>query len=169
MKIVYASGTGFTKEYAQMLSKELSLEAYDVKDALSLLKEGETIIYLAYIRAGGLRYFNKVNRKFKIVSIGAVGMSLDSTQIKGIRKRHRINPSVGLFYMQGGYAPDRIKGCDKFAMSIVKKIIIKQLSKKQELTDIERDALDLALNGGSRVNKEALTDIISFIKNQEKA
>ena len=41
MKIVYASGTGFTKEYAQMLSKELSLEAYSVQDALSLLEEGE--------------------------------------------------------------------------------------------------------------------------------
>ena len=71
--------------------------------------------------------------------------------------------------MQGGYAPDRIKGCDKFVMNIVKKITIKQLSKKQELTDIERDALDLALNGGSRVNKEALTDIISFVKNKETA
>ena len=59
MKIVYASGTGFTKEYAQMLSKELSLEADSVQDALSLLEEGEKIIYLAYYQ-NDIKYSRKI-------------------------------------------------------------------------------------------------------------
>lgn len=69
MKIVYASGTGFTKEYAAMLSKELSLQVYTAKEALSSLNDGEEIVYMSYIRAGILRYYNKINRKFKLRAV----------------------------------------------------------------------------------------------------
>lgn len=93
-------------------------------------------------------------------------MSLDNSQIEDIRKRLHLSPVVGLFYLQGGFAPDKIKGLDKFLIGVVRKITIKKLSGKQDLSDIEKDALDLFINGGSRVKKEALSDVITYLKDQ---
>ena len=45
--VVYTSNTGYTKQYAELLSKRLSLPVYSLKDAPSELKDGSEIIYPA--------------------------------------------------------------------------------------------------------------------------
>lgn len=44
--IVYTSNTGYTEEYARMLSKSTGLRALLLKDAVKALKRGAPVIYM---------------------------------------------------------------------------------------------------------------------------
>lgn len=53
--IVYTSNTGSTEKYAKLLSRQIEVSAYSMKDAKKMIKPGAEIIYLGWIMAGKIK------------------------------------------------------------------------------------------------------------------
>lgn len=50
--IVYTSNTGYTKQYAMLLSVKTGLSVYSLTDAETNLLQGSRIIYMGWLMAG---------------------------------------------------------------------------------------------------------------------
>lgn len=64
--IVYTSNTGSTEKYAKMLSHQIVVPAYSMKEAKKMLKPGAEIIYMGWIMAGKIKGYTEAARKYNI-------------------------------------------------------------------------------------------------------
>ena len=71
--IVYTTNTGYTKKYAELLSKHTGLPLYSLKDATKLSK-GEPIIYLGWLMAGVIKGYKRASKSFTVSAVCGVGM-----------------------------------------------------------------------------------------------
>ncbi len=169
MTIVYISKTGFTAEYAKLLSEKTGLKAMTLPEANKTLPEGSDIIYLGWIMASMVKDYHKAVKKFSIKAVCGVGMGTNGSQINEMRNTNKIPETTPLFSLQGGYAPKKLKGIYKFMMNIVVRSLVKNNMTKLPRTAEDDDLLDLMLHGGSRVKEENLEPVIKWINEQKNA
>ncbi|MDD7256463.1 flavodoxin domain-containing protein [Bullifex porci] len=162
--IVYVSKQGSTERYAKLLAEKLSLNAYKLKDAISILKQGSKIIYLACVRADSIMDLKKAEKYFALKIICAVGMSKTGEGVERIRKANEIDATIPLFTLQGAFYLTELKGIDKLIMKLMKNVLTKQITDKGTLNDDDRDMLKLLNEGGDRVDSYNLNDILKYIK-----
>lgn len=124
--IVYTSGTGFTRRYAQMLSRAAAIPAYDLENRDCLPENGTRVLFLGWLRAGGIVGLSRARKRWDVRAVCAVGMAPDN-DLKALAKRERLD--CPLFYAQGGYAPDKLKGANKVIMVLVVKLLGKTQAK----------------------------------------
>ena len=160
--IVYTSNTGFTKEYAKMLSESLNLPFYSLDSSKDILSKGANIIYLGWLCANKIKGLNKASSLYNIVLTGAVGARLpyDDNYFALLK---RLNPKANnLYYLHGGIDYSALKGVKKWILKEASKFIAKGDNK-------EGQALKkVFLNGGSFVSKKYLDDLINFVKRGEE-
>ena len=162
--IVYTSATGFTKEYAEMISKETGLPAYEFETAVKTLPEGEEVIYLGWMKAEAVNCFNKVKKQFNMKALVAVGMGSNQGQEKDIRKRHKLAAEFPVFYVQGGFRYEKLSGMNKFLMFCMKNTVGRILAKKKDRTPETDDMLELLMKGGTRVSRENIESFLEWYK-----
>lgn len=88
-------------------------------------------------------------------------MAESGSQIAEVRQRNNI-PELPLFTMQGGFAPDKLQGMNKFMMSIMGKFVVKGLSEKTDRTPQEDDMLEMWRHGGNHVSAEHLQPLLDW-------
>ena len=71
MIIVYASKTGFTKKYAELLAAKTQLRAFSLKD-LSKISRDEDILFLGWMKAGKIQGLAKI-RKYSVKAVCGSG------------------------------------------------------------------------------------------------
>lgn len=153
MKIVYLSNAGHTKEYAEMLGKELKIETINIKE---YKKSDEEIIYMGWIRAGMINGYKKMKNS-NIKCVIGVGMAPNREDV--VNKLINQNSiSHKFFYLQGGMDVSRLKGFNKFLFNMVKSIVNK--SKKIENQEMK----DILNSEGKFIKKENLKNIIEYAK-----
>ena len=153
MKIVYMSNAGHTKEYAEMLGKELKINVIDLKD---YKKDDEEIIYMAWIRAGMLNGYSKVKNS-NIKCVIGVGMAPNREDVVN-KLINQNNIKEKFFYLQGGMDVSRLKGFNKFLFHMVKAVVNK--SKKIE----DQEMKDILNSEGKFIKKENILDVIKYVK-----
>lgn len=153
MKIVYLSNAGHTKEYAEMLGKELKTEVIDIKD---YKLDNEEIIYMGWIRAGMINGYNKV-KDSNIKCVVGVGMAPNREDVVN-KLINQNNVSEKFFYLQGGMDVSRLKGFNKFLFNMVRTIVNK--SKKIE----DQEMKDILNSEGKFIKRENLKDILEYLK-----
>ena len=162
--IVYTSNTGFTKKYAEILGKEMKIPAYEFKQAKEKINSKDEIIYMGWIMAGGIKNYEKAKKKYNIKAVCSIGMSrYNEKQYNEIIERYKIKDK--LFYLQGGYNKESLKGIYKFMMNSLEKIIKSKLEQKENKTEEELETLEMMKNGKDCVKKENLIEIINWINN----
>lgn len=68
-----------------------------------------------------------------------------------------------IFYLRGGYAPDRIKGFTRLLMRQMARTVNKKiLAKGDQATDQDREMLELFQKGGDFVRPENLEEIVRW-------
>lgn len=162
MTIVYTSNTGHTKEYAELLAKELSCAALTLDEAKKTLKRGSDIIYLGWLMAGKVKGFSKASKKYNVKALCGVGMAATGSQLSDVKKSNKIPEGMPIFTLQGGFELDKLHGIYKIMMSTMKKTVGKGLANKSDRTPEEDDMLDMMQNGGSRVSLENLASVIAW-------
>lgn len=162
--IVYTSNTGHAKEFALLLAKQLDTLCYNIEEAKTNLNKGVDIIYIGWIMAGQVKGLNKVLKYFNVKAICAVGMSNNDSQLKEIREKYEIQEGFPLFYLQGGFEYDKLHGIYKFMMGTIKNTILKQIEKKEDLTEEEKEMVNLIINGKNCVSLDKLTEVIEYSK-----
>lgn len=161
--IVYTSNTGFTRRYAQMLSRASAIPAYDLENPRSLPENGVKILYLGWLCAGGIKGLSKARRRWQVEAVCAVGMAPDN-DLKTLAEHNRVG--CPLFCVQGGYAPEKLKGMNKLVMAFVTKLIA--FAQKKEVKSPE-DAAQLRQfqTGCDFVDEKNLAPVLSWLREEK--
>ncbi|MBE6949315.1 MAG: hypothetical protein E7456_05655 [Ruminococcaceae bacterium] len=162
--IVYTSNTGYTAQYAKMLGENTGLPVYTLAEAKGKLAGGDGIVYLGWLMAGMVKDYKKAAKRYNITAVCSVGMNPTGTQTQEVRNSNKIPENVPVFTLQGGYDYDRLRGINKFLMSIVSKILIKKISDNPNKTESDKEILDMLINGGSLVREENLAAVTDWLK-----
>ena len=164
MKIVYCSNTGYTAQYAQMLSQETGLTAIPYEEAKKSLSKSDEVLFMSWLMAGQVTEYKKASKAFNIKAVAAVGLCETGTIADDVRKSNSVPQSVSVFTLQGGYAPQKLKGIYKFLMKIVTKVLIKKIDSIPQPKESDLAMKKALINGGTFVSKENLKEIIEFLK-----
>lgn len=163
--IVYTSNTGFTAQYASILTDKTGLPVFSLEESGNL-PAGSPIVYLGWLAAGKVQGYDKAAKRFAIQALCAVGMGVSGSQLEDVRKANAVPEGLPVFTMQGGFDLKRLRGMYKLMMSLMSKSVAKKLEQKPDRTAEEDDTLDLFRNGGSRVNAEALAPVLAWYEGE---
>ena len=143
MVILYQSKTGFTKQYAEMLGESEHVEVLPLKEAEQKLSSGTPVLFLGPLSAG---------------------------RIVGLPEKLRQGNQLGdlpVFYLQGGWAPDRVNSMTRAMVNLVTRSIRRELQAKgADRTPREEAMLDMLLHGGSFVSPDNLPSLQNWLSKQ---
>ena len=142
--IVYTSATGFTARYAALLAERTRLPAYELAQAGTALSKRAPVLYLGWLCAGGIKGLKKAAARFDVKAVCAVGMSLPDPAYTAKLALPAALKQVPLFYLRGGYAPDRLTGVYRPMMALMTKAVTRTPPKDAG----ERAMQDAFLHGG---------------------
>lgn len=164
MIIVYSSNTGYTAQYAKLLGKALEMPSYELSNVPECHKDAE-VIYLGWLFAGTIVGYKKCARRYTVKCAVGVGMSPPTPELsEGLRAAMKVPASVPVFYLQGGFDINKLKGPMKLIMKVKCKEIAGRLTAKPELTEAERATYEMTQSGGSVVCSENLAEIIAWYR-----
>ena len=164
MVIVYHTDTGFTREYAMLLSRAEGVRMCSLEEAGYQLQPGERVFYLGPLMAGTIKGLKKARQLCEVVGVCGVGMSPPGPQALGALKQKNGTGELPLFYLQGGWAPDRVGWLKRHMVQMVTRSIRRQLEEKGEgRTPEEQVQLEFLIRGGSFVRPEKLQPIRDWL------
>ena len=153
--IVYTSNTGFTAQYATLLSHQTGLPLHQLEEAAALPR-GTQVLYLGWLCAGKIQGLKKAASRFQVEAVCAVGLAPECDLDKLAGDNHC--SGLPLFYLRGGYAPARIRGKYKMMMAMMKAI----LSKKTDAQS--REALKAIELGADWVSVPQLEPVLDWLR-----
>jgi len=161
MVIVYQSNTGFTKQYAEMLARAEKLKVYPMEEAQ--LPQDTEVFYMGPLMAGRVTGADKAIKQFTVIGVCGVGMSPPGRDILNTLSKANVIPNAPIFYLQGGWAPEKVGWFKRRAVNMVTKSLREKLLAKKDRTRTEQANLDMLLKGGSFVAYENLSTIRNWM------
>ena len=152
--IVYTSNTGFTAQYATLLSHQTGLPLHRLEEGT--LPQGTQVLYLGWLCAGKVQGLKKAAARFRVEAVCAVGMAPECDPAKLVGDNHWTG--LPLFYLRGGYTPARVRGKYKMMMAMMKAI----LSKKTDSQS--REALEAMERGADWVSVPQLEPVLNWLR-----
>ena len=165
--IIYTTNTGSAEQYAKMLAEQTGLSVFSMEEAKSEVEEGSEIIYLGWIMAAQVKGYKTAAKKYKIRAVCAVGMEKTGTRTEQIRKKTFVPAEVPLFTLQGNFNVKKLHGFYRLMMSMMVKMVTKQLVAKTDRTQRENEMLEIMLQGGENVRKENLAEVLDWYKREQ--
>ncbi|MDY3707170.1 MAG: flavodoxin domain-containing protein [Treponema berlinense] len=165
--IIYTTNTGSAEQYAKMLAEQTGLPVFSMEEAKSEVEEGSEIIYLGWIMAAQVKGYKTAAKKYKIRAVCAVGMEKTGTRTEQIRKKTFVPAEVPLFTLQGNFNVKKLHGFYRLMMSMMVKMVTKQLVAKTDRTQRENEMLEIMLQGGENVRKENLAEVLDWYKREQ--
>lgn len=162
--IVYSSNTGYSEQYAKMISRALNVPAYRLGE-VPACHEDAYALYVGWLFAGRVVGYKKAEKHYNVFVIVAVGMSPPSPEIvEGIRKAEDVALEMRICYLQGGFDINRLSLPLKLIMKIKCKQIAARLRAKGELTEAEQLTLEMTQHPTSAVREENIQQVIDLYK-----
>jgi len=152
--IVYTSNTGFTAQYATLLSHQTGLPLHRLEEGT--LPQGTQVLYLGWLCAGKIQGLKKAAARYQVEAVCAVGLAQECDLAKLAGDNHW--NGLPLFYLRGGYAPARVRGKYKMMMAMMKAI----LSKKTDPQS--REALEAMERGADWVSAPQLEPVLNWLQ-----
>ena len=171
--VIYKSRTGHTKQYAEMISKSLDCEAISIENIKTIdLDTYDSIIFGGCVRAskiGGINTFLKSINKSKaqkifIYAVGANPISDKNTQDLVEKNLDNKNLSYPLYYLQGGFDPEKLNFALRKMLKGVAKSINKKKSKDPEsISKEDNDFLEFFQSKNSYVDEHNIEELVKGI------
>lgn len=162
--IVYKSNSGYSKAYAELLADALDLNVYSI-DELPEVHRGSDAIFFGWIFADAVVGYKKADKELNLIATIGVGMGPDTPEIVSkITGKCKIPASTKVFYLQGGFDINKLKGPNKLIMQIKVKEIIGRLEKAGTLTPAQEATYKMCTEGYSCVCLENLQPVIDWYK-----
>ena len=160
--IVYESNTGFTKQYAEMLSEAVGLPALPMVQAVSKVPRGTEIFFLGWVCGGKITGLPVASKRFIVEGAAAVGIVYPHLDV--ITELSKVNKlSCPLFYLQGGVDPKKLGYFKRKILSMIAQNLEHQENKTAAIWDLA-DTLRI---GGSYVSGANLEPVVSWVKENE--
>ena len=164
MVIVYHSDTGFTREYAQLLARLKKEKEYSLAEAGAQLKPGSRVFFLGPLMAGTIKGLKRARQRYEVAGACGVGMSPPGPQVLEALKQNNGTGEMPLFYLQGGWAPDRVGWVKRHMVGLATRSIRRALEEKGDgRTPEEQAQLEFLISGGSFVRPEHLAEIRAWM------
>lgn len=161
--IVYESHTDFTKRYAELISLKFRLPNISLADAKDKVYEGDSILFMGWIRAGKIMGYKKAVSEYNVEAVIAVGIATPSDDMKKILQERNKIVDIPLFYLQGGIILNRIAGFDKVLFNVVSRIATLRAEKnKESLSEADKLTLSILQKGGDCVNPDNLQVLVDW-------
>ncbi|MCQ2576427.1 MAG: flavodoxin domain-containing protein [Treponema sp.] len=170
--VIYNSQTGFTKQYAQWISEELSCEAVEFsKGAKMDLSDYDTIVFGSWCMAGTLtkldwlkKNLNRFYEAGKKIAVYAVGASpIENPEVDVAMDKlfaEEDKTKVKVFYCPGGINYENMKPFSRFGM----KMFAKALSSKKDATEKERKQGEMISHNYSLIYKKYLEPVYEYLR-----
>ena len=157
--ILYTSATGFTARYARLLSQRTGLPCLPL-DRAGELPRSTPVLYLGWLRAGGIVGLKKARARLDVRAVCAVGMAPASPEV--VNKLAGQNHLEGLpfFYLRGGYAPEKLPGPYKLMMAPMTKAVTGHPPKDEN----EAAMQEAFRHGGDWVDEGALAPVLAWLE-----
>ncbi|MDO5111011.1 MAG: hypothetical protein Q4E65_01780 [Clostridia bacterium] len=166
--IVYTSNSGFTKAYAQMLGEKAGLPVYTLPQAKEKLQNGDDILYMGWMFAGSVKDYQKAAKLYSVKALLPVGMAPDGqNSMDELRQREKLAPDTPIFYLQGGYAPEKLHGIYKLMMSMMARVTTKQMKAKENKTPEDEAAIKMFHDGCDFVSADNLNPVLSWLSSAQ--
>ena len=165
--IVYTSNTGYTAQYAALLSNHTGLPVYSLVEARKRLTRSSTILYLGWLMAGRVQGYAKAAKLYRVAALCGVGMGFTGSQLQDVRQANRIPARLPVFTLQGGFDMAKLHGIYKMMMTVMAKTVGKKLANKKDRTPDEDSMLELLLHGGNCVSEENLEAVLTWYEKAE--
>lgn len=166
--IVYKSQTGFTERYAKALAEKVGVPAYSVKEAGKHLRKGDDIFYMGWLMAGRTSGLDRFWEKYTIRGVAIVGMSPSGNGglWEVACKNHGCSDGgAPVFYLRGGYAPEKLTGLHKLLMKPMTKSLVKEIQEKaHKATESELEMMNMLLHGGDCFDEAQLEPIVRWFE-----
>ena len=160
--IVYESNTGFTKQYAEMLSEAVGLPALPMVQAVSKVPRGTEIFFLGWVCGGKITGLPVASKRFIVEGAAAVGIVYPHPDV--ITELSKVNKlSCPLFYLQGGVEPKKLGYFKRKILSM----IAQNLERQENKTAAVWDLADTLRIGGSYVSGANLEPVVSWMRGSE--
>ena len=160
--IVYESNTGFTKQYAEMLSEAVGLPALPMVQAVSKVPRGTGIFFMGWVCGGKITGLPVASKRFIVEGAAAVGIVYPHPDV--ITELSKVNKlSCPLFYLQGGVDPKKLGYFKRKILSM----IAQNLEHQENKTAAVWDLADTLRIGGSYVSGANLEPVVSWVKENE--
>lgn len=161
--IVYKTKTDFTKKYAELLSAKFKLPCFSFEEAKTKILPGESILYMAGIRASKLYDIKKAISRYSIEAVIGVGMSAPSEQQKKEIVENNNLKQIPFFYLRGGTAPDRLVGFDKLIFNTIANMTKKSKEKSNKvMSEEDKKLIEAFFKGVDYVDADNLKPIIDW-------
>lgn len=155
--VVYTSHTGFTARYAALLGEQTGLPVYRLEQARKTLPQGAAVLYLGWLCAGGIKGLKQARRRFAVRAVCAVGMA-PQAETAVLAKANRV--TCPLFYAQGGYAPEKLRGVPKAMMWA----FTKAMTRKSPETQAQAEMQQALRTGCDCVDREKLAPVLVWLR-----
>lgn len=167
MTIVYQSKTGFTRQYAEMLSKSAKVKAFSLDEAEATLPKGEEVLFMGWLMASHISGIDRAVRLWNVRAACGVGMSPASDSVLPTMTKSNYVPNAPLFYLPGGWAPKKVGWFQRRAVGMVTRSIRKTLREKgSNRTEQEQAYYDMLVKGGSLVEFRNLKPVQQWLEKQ---
>ena len=171
--VIYKSKYGSTMQYAKWIADALGCECFDAKD----IKADELLKYDAIVYGGGL-YAEFINgahlitknietlkdKKIAVFSTGITPLDCREYYDKMVIEKNfkrGLPENVKVFNFMGKMVLDELSLVHRSALKTLKKI----MSNKENPTEMEKMLIDLCDADGDFSDKEAIKELIEYIKN----
>lgn len=172
--VIYKSKTGYTQQYAMWLAEELKCKAIKLGNVNKVnLSEYDTIIYGGGIYATNISGFKSFVKRLKdqttkrilIFSVGSAAFSEDVRELIVKKNITDANLDYPLYYMQGGFDPEKLSFFMRFMLKMVaSNIKKKQLKNPDAVSKDDQMFLDFFQTTHSNLNKDSLNPLIEQVK-----
>jgi len=160
--IVYVSNSGFTKKYAELLAAEIKADCFSLEEAKTKLVQGKPVIFLGWLAAGIIQGYKKAKKRYEIKAVAGVGMGAVSQKVLDDLVRQNQLEGIKSDYLRGGFDLAKLKGVNKWMMSLGAKAVVKTRGKKKDLTPEQAERLSDFKYGCNHVSKDNLKKILAY-------
>ena len=175
--IVYTSGSGSTKKYAEMLSEKTGYACVDLEKAS--INETDEMIYCGWVMMSELQGYAKAKELGTIKAVVAVGMMESEASIQKMQEKSGVEEP--LFFLMGALKKkDFVEKLERMLESKMKEeinnpmmsmmlkpmvgmAIKKMMSQFKDGDEKDRKIYELIENGFDMVEEERLQPILEFL------
>lgn len=158
--VLFTSNTGFTAKYARLLAQASGIPAYDMSEKKELPPWGASVLYLGWLCAGTIKGFSSARKRYQIQAVCAVGMApAESGQSEKLSGSNHLG-NTPLFYLRGGFAPEKLTGVLKVMMGFMARAVAKAPAE----TEADREQQAALVSGGNWVSTEALEPVLAWLE-----
>ena len=160
--IVYTSNTGYTARYAALLGERTGLPVCELPQAKERLGRGDAVLYLGWLRAGGITGLKQARRLWDVRAVCAVGMAEPDPKMEEKLARENRLGGIPLFYLRGGYDGAALRGINRMMMSFMEKSL--EMASQREHETEAREMLEAVKHGGNWVSPERLSPVLAWLE-----